>query len=468
MSRVPVRIRLVLAFAAVMAVVLAGTGLFVYDRLADDLDDTLGRELSARLAGVSAIVRDDGDDLGDPAQDPLVAVDAGAIVQVLDEDGAVAGTTVAELAGHPLLAPERLRRLEGTLDVAVPALDEELRLAAQQAEDDGVTYTVVVGASLAQRNAALADLGRILLVGGPIALLLASLAGYGVAAGALRPVEHMRRRAAELFASSGSGRRLPVPPVRDEIAALGTTLNAMLARVDRALERERSFTADASHELRTPLSILKAEVDLALAGERTHEELVAALRSASEETDRLARLADDLLVLARADDGRLPLALEPVELGELAARVGRRFALHAAGASRSVEVLPGDAVHVNADPLRIEQALSNLVDNALRYGAGAVTIRVAQEGERAELHVTDAGAGFPDGQRERAFDRFQGAGAGLGLSIVAAIAHAHDGSAHADNRPEGGADVWIELPAHRPLIGPEDHGRMVNPTRGAR
>jgi signal transduction histidine kinase len=464
MSRVPVRIRLVLAFAAVMAVVLAGTGLFVYDRLADDLDDTVDRELDARLAGVVAIVRDDGDDLGDPAQDPLVAVDAGAVVQVLDEDGAVAGTTIRELAETPLLAPERLRALEGTLDVAVPALDEELRLAAQQAEDDGVTYTVVVGASLAQRNAALADLGRILLVGGPIALLLASLAGYGVAAGALRPVEHMRRRAAELFASGGSGQRLPVPPARDELAALGTTLNAMLSRVDRAFERERSFTADASHELRTPLSILKAEVDLALAGERSREELVAALRSASEEIDRLARLADDLLVLARADDGRLPLSLEPVELRELATRVAGRFAAHAAAAARSVEVLPGEPVVVSGDPLRLEQAISNLVDNALRYGAGAVTVRV----DHGAIHVTDEGPGFMDEQLDRAFDRFEGAGAGLGLSIVAAIARAHGGSAHVGNRPQGGADVWIELPAHRPLIGPDDHGRMVNPTRGAR
>jgi signal transduction histidine kinase len=465
MSRVPVRIRLVLAFAAVMAVVLAGTGLFVYDRLADDLDDTADRELAARLAGVSAIVRDDGDDLGDPAQDPLVAVDSGAVVQVLDEDGSVAGTTIPELADHPLLAPERLRRLEGaTLDVAVPALDEELRLAAEQAEDDGVIYTVVVGASLAQRNEALADLGRIMLVGGPIALLLASLAGYGVAAGALRPVEHMRRRAAELFASSGSGRRLPVPPARDELAALGTTLNAMLARVDRALERERSFTADASHELRTPLSILKAEVDLALAGDRSRDELEAALRSASEETDRLARLADDLLVLARSDDGRLPLALEPAELGELAARVAGRFAAHAAAAGRSIEVRTGEAVRVSADPLRLEQALSNLVDNALRYGAGEVTVRV----EQGAIHVADEGPGFTDEQRERAFDRFEGAGAGLGLSIVAAIARAHGGTAHAGNRPEGGADVWIELPAHRSLIGPDDHDHMVNPTRGAR
>lgn len=477
MSRVPVRIRLVLAFAAVMALVLAGTGLFVYLRVANELSGTVDRELGARLAGVVAIVRDDGDDLGDPRDDPLVAVDPGAFVQVLDSDGTVAGSTDPELAATPVLSPGRLRGLAGggTLDVLIPALDGRLRLAAAPAEDDGVDYTVIVGASLEQRELALADLGRVLLVGGPIALLLAALAGYGVAVGALRPVEHMRRRAAELFAAGQTGERLPVPPARDEIAGLGTTLNAMLARIELAFERERAFTADASHELRTPLSILKAEVDLALEGRRSREELEAALRSASEETDRLTRLAEDLLVLARADDGRLPLSMEPVELGLLSERVAHRFAARAASAGRSLDVEAGG--RVTADPVRLEQALSNLVENALRYGDGAIGVHTRRVAEQVELHVTDGGAGFPPELRERVFDRFVRAdgganrgGAGLGLSIVAAIARAHGGSVHAENRPDGGADVWISLPeaAHRPLIGAGEDGHMVNPTGGAR
>jgi heavy metal sensor kinase len=479
MSRVPVRVRLVVAFAAVMALVLAGTGVFVHRQLGRELSEQADRELDARLAGVVAIVRDDGDDLGHPSDDPLRAVDAGGFVQVLDSDGTVAGTTEPAVAGRPVLAPERLRALArdgGTVDVSVPAVGASLRLAAAAAEDDGRDYLVVAGASLEPRDRALAELGRVLLIGGPIALLLASLAGYGVAAGALRPVAHMRGRAAALFASGEPGARLPVPPARDEIADLGETLNEMLARIDRAFEHERAFTADASHELRTPLSILKAEIDLALTGERSHAELRAALVSASEETDRLSRLAEDLLVLARADDGRLPLQLRPVDLGALAARVGDRFAARGAALGRAVEVHGDPGLgEVEADPLRLEQALSNLIDNALRYGGGDVHVAVRRAAGGAELHVTDGGAGFPDDLRDRAFDRFArsdgagGQGSGLGLSIVAAIARAHGGAAGAGEGPDGGADVWISLPGgpNDGLMAPGDHAGMVDPTGGA-
>jgi len=382
---------------------------------------------------------------------------AGAFVQVLDGDGAVAGTTAPELATAPVLPPDRLRAHPegGVFDVRIPALGEDLRLATAPAEDDGVVYTVIVGASLQPRAEALADLREVLLVGGPIALLLAALAGYGVAAGALRPVEHMRARAAELFASGDTGRRLPVPPARDEIAGLGATLNEMLARVEAALERERAFTADAGHELRTPLSILKAEIDLALQDGRSREELVEALRSASEETDRLTRLAEDLLVLARADGERLPISVEPVEIGVLAQRVGGRFATRAGAAGRdlAVDADGADGALVTADPMRIDQALSNLIDNALRHGDGDVAVHTVRRDGRVEVHVTDQGPGFPGDLGERAFGRFvRGGGpgrggAGLGLSIVDAIARAHGGSAGAGNLPGGGADVWMSLPA---------------------
>ena len=372
-SRVPVRIRLVIAFAAVMALVLTATGLFVYVRVADELGDTVDRELSARLAGVVAIVRDDGDDLGDPATIRSRPSIQARSCRCSTATAPSPGTTEPELAGarccHRTGCGRCAAAAPSTSSVA--AIDEDLRLAVASAEDDGEDYTVIVGASLEQRDEALADLSRVLLIGGPIALLLAALAGYGVAAGALRPVEHMRRRAAELFASGETGRRLPVPPARDEIANLGTTLNAMLARIDRAFERERAFTADASHELRTPLSILKAEVDLALERGRSREELEAALRSASEETDRLTRLAEDLLVLARADEGRLPLSRRADRPRRARERVGGRFAARAASEGRALSV-DGDGGRMTADPLRLEQALSNLIDNALRYGEGDV------------------------------------------------------------------------------------------------
>ena len=159
--------------------------------------------------------------------------------------------------------------------------------------------SLVVGESLAQRERALDALHALLAIGGPLALLIASAVGYALAAAALRPVERMRRHAAAVTAAETS-ERLPVPPANDEIGRLGRTLNEMLARLEVAFKRERAFVSDASHELRTPLAILRTELELALRGEHTREELEAALRSAAEESERLSQLAEDLLVIARS------------------------------------------------------------------------------------------------------------------------------------------------------------------------
>ena len=209
-----------------------------------------------------------------------------------------------------------LEREEGTSD------GEPARLLAVPAGDE----VVVAGAALDDQEEALATL---LALGGAAllaALLLGSAAGYWAAGIALRPVEAMRAGAEAI--TDTPDRRLPVPPVDDEIGRLGATLNAMLERLEEAAAKERRFVADASHELRTPLTILKSEIDVALATDRPAEELRAALASAGEEADRLTRLAEDLLVLARAGEGALPLAPEPVAvrglLDDAAARNRRR------------------------------------------------------------------------------------------------------------------------------------------------
>ena len=232
---------------------------------------------------------------------------------------------------------------------------------------------VVVGATREDRDEALASLGTVLLTGGPIALLLAALAGYGLASAALRPVGAMRGEAAEI-SRLGSGRRLPVPPAGDELAELGGTLNEMLERLERSAERERGFVASASHELRTPLALLKAELELALREGRSAEELRAAVASAAVESDRLVQLAEDLLVLARADEGKLPVRPERLDAGELLHTTARRFEARAAEAGRELRVEPADGLALHADRLRAEQALANLVDNALRHGDGAVEL----------------------------------------------------------------------------------------------
>jgi signal transduction histidine kinase len=268
------------------------------------------------------------------------------------------------------------------------------------------------------------------------------------------------RREAEAVSASEPGRRLPLPPADDEIARLGTTLNTMLGRLETALARERRFVSDASHELRTPLAALRTELELALRRRRPREELEAALRSAVEETERLCRLAEDLLVLARADDQGLPIRRERLPVAELLTVMRDRYARQAAEAGRALEIRADDRLELNVDRLRAEQALGNLVDNALRHGRGRVLLLARRRNGLVELHVRDGGSGFPPDFIDRAFDRFtrsdparEGPGAGLGLAIVDVIARAHGGSAHAANHP-GGADAWLEIPY-------EEAGRRV-------
>src|SRR5262249_34936130 len=238
----------------------------------------------------------------------------------------------------------------------------------------------------------------------PLALLLATLAGYWLAGAALRPVEEMRRKAASISAAT-PGDRLPVPAANDEVQRLAETLNDMLARLQTALEHERRFAAGASHERRTPLALLKTELELALRHPRSRAELEDALRSAVEETDRLSALADDLLLIARSDQGGLPVNPEPLESTDVLADVAERFAARAAELGRRIEVEGGDLVF-EADPKRIEQALGNLVENGLVHGGGTVTLRALRNDTRVELHVADEGPGFPEGFAPRAFDRF--------------------------------------------------------------
>jgi two-component system OmpR family sensor kinase len=180
----------------------------------------------------------------------------------------------------------------------------------------------------------------------------------------------------------------------------------------------------------------------------------AAVASAVVEVDRLIQLAEDLLVLARSAEGKLPLDLRRIRVAELLGGIRERFAARMAEAGRSLVIEPSDGLAVEGDRIRLEQAITNLVDNAIEHGGGEVSVTARDEGGEVAIHVEDLGPGFPPEFIDRAFERFSrgdpargGNGTGLGLAIVDAIARAHRGSAHAVNRDGSGADVWIELPA---------------------
>ena len=305
--------------------------------------------------------------------------------------------------------------------------------------------------SLEPREDSLDHLLAELLIAAPLALLLASLAGYALAAAALRPVEAMRRRAAAVSAASPG--RLPVPPSRDEISRLATTLNEMLARLEAAFEHERRFVADASHELRTPLALLRAEIELALRRPRS-------ARGARGDAALGGRGDGAPLAPGRgsaADGARRPQPAAAAPRDDRRRRAcsrpsPRRFAAAGGEAADSIRVEETDAL-LDADADRLVQALANLVDNALAHGAGPVVLFAVERDDVVELHVADSGEGFDEEFLPRAFDRFSRAdeargrgGTGLGLSIVELIARAHGGRAGAANRPEGGADVWLAIP----------------------
>ena len=468
----PIRLRLTLAFAFAMALVLAAFGAFVYLRMKSDLNASVDQGLRNRAGDVAALTGRGGRPLSESGGPLVESEDSTA--QVLSASGTVVDAA-RRVRSRPLLDRSELRRaLRRSLFLErdrVPGIEGSARLLATPARVDGRRLVVVAGASLDDRDEALSNLLWLLALGGPAALVLASLAGYGVAAAALRPVESMRREAGAVSVTE-PGRRLPVPGAADELGRLARTLNEMLARQEAAFARERAFVSDASHELRTPLAILRAELDLALRGGRTTAELEAALSSAAEEAERLTRLAEDLLLVARSDQGGLPVNPEPVAVAELLHGVRARFARGAGEAGRAIRVVVDEDAPLFADRARLEQALANLVENAMRHGAGDVVLVAERRDGMVELHVRDDGPGFPEDFVERAFERFTRAdpargrgGTGLGLPIVAAIAAAHGGTAGACNPPEGGADVWVRLPAapaERDGSSSVAHGRAVD------
>jgi two-component system, OmpR family, sensor kinase len=452
MTRMPVRLRVAVAFAIAMALVLAGTGIFIYARLSDDLATSLDQTLRQRAQDVSALVSDPHRSLA--AEDPGRLIERGeSFAELVEPSGRVLDST-ASLHDQPLIGAGALAlATRGGRDrfiniPSAPGLNESARLLATPIRRGGRALLVVVGATRENRAEALRNLRTELLIAGPVALLLATGLGYVLAGAGLRTVEAMRARAASISADR-PGERLPVPPTGDELERLGETLNHMLDRLEAALEQERAFVAEAGHELRTPLALLRAELDYALHYAEDEDELRDALRTASDETDRLVQLAADLLLIASAEQGRIPMRPEPLDAEELMGSVKKRFAWRAEAQGRRIELDARAGLTITGDRLRLEQALGNLVDNALRHGTGTVTLLARSADGRIELGVHDEGPGFEPDFAGRAFQRFSrgdsahaGPGAGLGLAIVETIAHAHGGSAAAC----GGAQVVISLP----------------------
>ncbi|HZQ83616.1 MAG TPA: ATP-binding protein [Acidimicrobiales bacterium] len=378
-----------------------------------------------------------------------------AFAEVVSLDGRVLAASRTIVNQRRILGPSELARAatgEFLIDRHVPGLEGRARLLALPASSGNAKVVIVVGGSREALIEARNRLALALVIVGPLLVLALSTGGWIVAGAALRPVRRMAEEA-DAISLLEPGRRLPQPDGHDEIAQLGRTLNSMLDRIEATFAHEQAFVDDASHELRTPVSILRAELELALLQPGDAAEVERALRSSLEEAERLSRLADDLLVLARAGAGQLPLRKEDVDLRGLAQDVAARTAVHSPGPA--VDIV-GAPTMVNADKARVEQILVNLVINARRFARSRVQVEVLPQAAAVTVAVADDGPGFPTELLPSVFDRFtrsdtargrEAGGAGLGLSIVAALVHAHGGRVKASNGgPLGGAVVTVTIP----------------------
>lgn len=433
----------------IMGVLLISVGLFIHVRLQSDLTQSVDAGLSSRAEQIIGALPAGG---GLQISGSVLGPDE-AFAQVLNADGSVSEASKG-VANSVLLAPSRAEHLQNPVnyDALVNTLGDATpsRLLAVPVGDGTV---VVVGASLEDQSDAIHRLTLLTLLGGGIAILISLAVGWVVAGVALRPVERMRREATEVSWSE----RLAVPGTRDELSRLAETLNDLLDRMESALTHERRLVSDTSHELRTPLANLKAELDLALRRPRDASAMQESLESAAEETDRLIRLTEDLLVLARADQGQLALEKSRVDLSDLAQAASDSFSARARERHVDIRATTAGQVVVEADPQRMRQVFDNVIENALIHTpmGSTIHVEVSETATSATVAISDEGPGFDPEFLPFAFDAFSRAdtgrvraegGTGLGLAIIRANVQAHGGQVVAENRFGDGAVVTVVLP----------------------
>ena len=424
-------------------------GVLLYAVLASSLTRTVQSEALASAREIAVLVN------SGQTPDPVPASGA-QVVQVLSADNRVVSASLTADRLTPLATPEeRARALAG--DVVVVAgnrsgMSGGLQVSAVEAGPANDRVVVVAALPTADLESATTTLRNLLLIVFPLLLVVCALIAWRVIGAALRPVEELRSGASRIDGSS-TDERLPVPPTRDEIAALATTLNEMLDRVSVARRTQRAFVADAAHELRSPLATMRTQLEVAARlgdGDGLPAELIPEVR-------RLSSLVEDLLLLARSDDGQPACGTrsETVDLGALAHHVVSRYA----SARVPVRVLdPAERSHVPGSYDELYRALANLVDNGVRHAASGVDVAVEVTGDATCVTVTDDGTGIPEADRERVFDRFtrlddardrDSGGTGLGLAIARELLRRNGAQVSLEDAGPGLRAV-VTLPAVRP------------------
>jgi heavy metal sensor kinase len=346
--------------------------------------------------------------------------------------------------------------------------DEHLLLLTVPFAVRGSTFLVEVGASTLEGENLLRGFLLTLALGLPVMLALAVGGGSLLVKEALAPVHRVTDAAREITFHNLS-RRLPVPETGDEVQHLSLALNEMIERLDEAFQHAGRFTADASHELRTPLTVMRGELESVVQDGTLKPQVRARIGSVLEETERLARIVEDLFAISRLEAGEALLERTRLDLSNLVVSTAEQMSLLAEDKGIEVRCLGDECVEVEGDRARLKQVVVNLLDNAVKYtpSGGRIWLETHRSAGRAIFEVADTGPGIPEVALPFVFDRFFRAdgmrtgggegGAGLGLAIVRLICAAHGGTVSAGNDPAGGCRVRVSLP-----LAPESQGKGVD------
>ncbi|MEI6363980.1 MAG: HAMP domain-containing sensor histidine kinase [Actinomycetes bacterium] len=447
-SRRGVRARSTIAAVLVVAVALIGGGITLVVVLRVALTNSVEQSVQQRARDVAAQIADEDIEAATPTID--AAPGDGTLVQIVNSTGTVVASSPS-ITGEPAIpvtAPDGSEPT--TSQVQLPFVDNDAYLVAVvavQAKDEVVT--VITAQSLVQVQKVYTLVGWLLVLGSPFLLAAVGVVTWVAVGRSLRSVDRIRDRV-EMIGASDLHERVPVPVAKDEIAALATTMNHMLGRLEASASTQRRFIADASHELRSPLTSMRTSLDVAqsIGGGDAWVEAEPVL---SDEVDRMTRLVGDLLLLARADEGAIPLHRVDVDLDDLVASEARRLRAQT-DLTITTHIEP---IQVVADPERLAQALRNLVDNAVRFASHEIQLGVSATNAGALMSVDDDGPGIPADGRVSVLDRFvrlddhrarDHGGAGLGLAIASEIAHLHGGRIEIGSSSLGGAQVSVLLP----------------------
>ena len=441
-----VRLRVALATVLVVGAALAVGGVTLVRlqqrALTSDLDST------ARTRA-----RDVAQSVSDGTFADVIPVPRGEnnLAQVVDQTGRIVAAS-KNVADDPRLSrevPDSTKTVIRTVP-NYPEATHPLRVAVKRVHARGQDYTVYVASSLGPVSRSTNSLARLLAFGLPLLALLAGLLSWIAVSLALRPVEAIRREV-ELIGGEDLHRRVPDPLVEDEIGRLVGTMNAMLARLEVATDRQRRFVADASHELRSPLTGMRAELEVNLAHPEQVEWSVVA-QEILDDTIGLQRLVDDLLALAAADAAPVNVTRrDPVDLDEIVMAEARRARNRS---SATIDTGSVSGAQVDGDEEQLSRVVRNLLDNAARYARSTITVSLAETEGNAVLTVADDGPGVPEAERERIFERFarhdasrsrSAGGTGLGLAISREIVVAHGGSISLDAGPGGRFTVLLPV-----------------------